>query len=80
MQFESTLKALANFSPGFALKPWGMGCMFVCRNSEGVATASRLSQRNPFRVCLLQMGRLFPGLPKRNPGLKLANAFSVKRN
>ena len=24
------------------------------------------------------MGRVFPGLPKRNPGLELANAFGVK--
>ena len=28
-QFEFTPKALANFSPGFALKPWGSRCMFV---------------------------------------------------
>ncbi|HET9787478.1 MAG TPA: hypothetical protein VFP47_10110, partial [Pyrinomonadaceae bacterium] len=31
-----TPKALANSSPGFALKPWGLRCTFVCRNSEGV--------------------------------------------
>jgi hypothetical protein len=34
--------------------------------------------RNPdfCRGCALKMS-VFPGLPKRNPGLELANAFSV---
>src|SRR5687767_9007216 len=46
--------------------------VWSCRNSEGVATGLLLSRRNPFS------GASFPGLPKPNPGLKLANAFSVK--
>ena len=47
-----------------------------------VATLKELRQlprRNPFRVCVFcEWDASFPGLPKRNPGLKLANAFSVK--
>jgi hypothetical protein len=37
--------------------------------STGDATPSELRLR--------EMKRGFPGLPKRNPGLELANAFSV---
>jgi hypothetical protein len=56
-----TLKALANVSPGFALKPW-------VKNAWG--DSSQPSEN----------GMHFPGLPKRNPGLELANAFSVIRS
>ena len=31
----------------------------------------------PPELRLEEMGCVFPGLPKRNPGLELANAFSV---
>jgi hypothetical protein len=76
-----TLKALANFSPGFALKPW------VTNASNGlVATLKELrpkdvnTPRNSFRVAKSLFANIpYPGLPKRNPGLKLANAFSVNR-
>ena len=74
-----TLKALANFSPGFALKPWVEKLSIDSRNSEGVAricgsrTATQLLQS-----CVCDTESMFPGLPKRNPGLELANAFSVK--
>jgi len=35
VQFEFTLKALANFNPGFALKPWGWdACLFVATLKE----------------------------------------------
>ena len=50
------------------------------RNSEGVAKgyAIRRMLTQPFQGCVLKtFGRVFPGLPKRNPGLELANAFSV---
>jgi hypothetical protein len=33
-----TLKALANSSPGFALKPWDQRLVKILRNPEGVAT------------------------------------------
>jgi hypothetical protein len=43
---------------------------------KGVATV--LPTRNPFRVCVsCGWDPSFPGLPRRNPGLELANAFSV---
>jgi len=47
-----TLKALANSSPGFALKPWEWRACLFDRNSEGVATGFALSERrrNLFRV------------------------------
>jgi hypothetical protein len=34
-------------------------------------------RRNSFRVATSRNECVFPGLPKRNPGLELANAFSV---
>ena len=36
-------------------------------------------RRNPFRVANRLMCAFVPGLPKRNPGLELSNAFSVIR-
>ncbi|HEY2972211.1 MAG TPA: hypothetical protein VGJ48_06835 [Pyrinomonadaceae bacterium] len=73
-----TLKAFTNSSPGFALKPWGISrTPFVGRNSERVATAFSGQRRNFFRVASSMDECLFPGLPKLNPGLELANAFSV---
>jgi hypothetical protein len=35
---------LASFSPGFAWKPWVKNALRILRNSEGVATASRLTK------------------------------------
>jgi hypothetical protein len=52
----------------------------IVRNPEWVATSFSLTlRRNPDEsgLRLLLGACLFPGLPKRNPGLKLANAFSV---
>jgi hypothetical protein len=40
-----TLKAFANFSPGFAMKPWVKKAPFFGRNSEGVATRLRFGGR-----------------------------------
>ena len=91
---EITLKALANSSPGrgphagsprgvevFALKPWvqkSRNRLFA--NSEGVAKILRLRNHDatPSELRLLEMNGVFPGLPRRDPGLELANAFSVK--
>src|SRR6266850_1402413 len=49
------------------------------RNSEGVAMAceSADGDATPSGLRLCEMMALSPGLPKRNPGLKFANAFSV---
>jgi hypothetical protein len=52
--------------------------MFVLHNSEGVAIGFAVRRRNPFRVGSINWMRLSQGWPKPNPGLKLANAFSVK--
>jgi hypothetical protein len=62
---QVTLKALANVSPGFALNP---GVKNASGNKRG-ATPSELRLR--------EMSCVVPGLPKRNPGLEFANAFSV---
>jgi hypothetical protein len=50
------------------------------RNSEAVATVLRSTDRDatPSELRLHKIAFVFPGLPERNPGLKLANAFSVK--
>jgi hypothetical protein len=75
-----TLKAFANLSPGFTLKPWvKKKAHLFHRNSEGVATGLRFGgrRRNPFRVASQKNSDAFsPGF-KANPGLELANAFSV---
>jgi hypothetical protein len=73
---DLTLKALANSSPGFALKPWGK------MHAGFVATLKELRRVFGYPATLsgfmsFVMRPVFPGLPKRNPGLKLANAFSV---
>jgi hypothetical protein len=59
-----TLKALANSSPGFALKPWGHN-------------VSLFFFRNPFQGCDQLYGGIHTQGFKANPGLELANAFSV---
>ena len=75
-----TLKALANFSPGLRFgNPGGNGSLNRRRNPEGVASSHY--NRGPiatlFRVAPKEVESLSPGLPKRNPGLKLANTFGV---
>jgi hypothetical protein len=73
-----TLKAAANSSPGFALKPWVENESLDARNSERVASvfvARRATQL--FQSCIFETESMFPGLPERNPGLAFANAFSV---
>jgi hypothetical protein len=50
----------------------------IVRNPEGVARfAVTNAGATPSELRLREMGCAFPGLPKRNPGLELANAFSV---
>jgi hypothetical protein len=76
---HGTLKAsLANFSPGFVLKPWVENAWLYSRNSEGVARfAVANSDATPSEL-RYQTESMFPGLPERNPELELANAFSVE--
>ena len=53
----------------------------ISRNSEGVASALRFANGGATlsELRLEEMNGSSPGLPKRNPGLELANAFSVVR-
>ena len=79
-----TLKAFANLSPGFALKPWvKKRRMYPDATLKELRRGLRFSGRRPnpdLSGLRLQKysDAFFPGLPKRNPGLKLANAFSVR--
>jgi hypothetical protein len=43
---------------------------------KGVAGSTNAGA-TPSELRLREMGCFFPGLPQRNPGLELANAFSV---
>jgi hypothetical protein len=72
-----TLKALANSSPGFALKPWERVGRDFC-NSEGVCGGVRYRKTftTPSELRNLSRHSLSQGF-KANPGLELANAFSV---
>jgi hypothetical protein len=78
-----TLKALANSSPGFALwQPWEHKAIYyegaIVKGLRGRSQTSKQSQL--LQSCDEKLLRhLYPGLPKRNPGLELANAFSVIR-
>src|SRR5258708_4759616 len=85
----TTLKAFANSSPDrgpragsprgvgvFALKPWVQRprkrlfpTLKELRNGDASLSELRV----------LEMNACSPGLPKRTPGLELANAFSVVR-
>ena len=82
LEKSKTPKVLANFSPGLALKPWVIKVSFYCRNPEGVCDGSSIGAPpgNPFRVASREIEIRDPGLPRRNPGLELANAFGVNAN
>jgi hypothetical protein len=68
---------MANFSPGFALKPWETkNAHSFIRNPEGVAIEHDQTTADP-TLASSQTTSASPGLPKLNPGLELANAFSV---
>jgi hypothetical protein len=72
----TTLKAFANSSPGFALKPW---VQKTRKNFFATLKELRNGDATLSELRLLEMNACSPGLPKRNPGLELANAFSVVR-
>ena len=78
---EITLKALANSSPGFALKPWVQKWRkrFFTTLKE-LRRVLRLRNRDatPSELRLREMNACSQGC-QRNPGLELANAFSVVR-
>jgi hypothetical protein len=75
-----TLKAFANSSPGFALKPWVHECIEKC-----YATLKELHPGSPNRSPVATLSELRRDLKahfktqgfRANPGLEFANAFSV---
>jgi hypothetical protein len=71
---------LANVSPGFALKPWVQKCpgrLFASLKGLRGFAVNETPGSTPSELRLREVGCVFPGLPKPNPGLELANAFSV---
>jgi hypothetical protein len=80
----STLKALANSSPGFALwQPLGsQNPMRLVATPNELRLRSSLQMPTQLLISselrLREIDALCSGLPKSNPGLELANAFSVK--
>ena len=75
VQSELTLKALANFSPGFALKPWDkMHVCFVATLKELQRSSAIATQ--PFQGLTSSLkGAPLPRVAKPNAGLELANGF-----
>ena len=73
-----TPRALANSSPGSALKPWGKDARLFCRNSEGVETVFGYRDATLSGFASSVNGARLPRVAKAHPGLELANAFSVK--
>jgi hypothetical protein len=65
-----TLKALANFSPGFALKPWGKGHIdLVATLKELRPDATRQTARQTLSgLCLQRFGCVFPRVSKQTLG------------
>jgi hypothetical protein len=69
-----TLKALANWSPGLRFATLGKKSLQnILRNPERVAIRRDATLSGLRRI----MGRIFTQGFKANPGLELANAFSV---
>ena len=74
-----TLKALANSSPGFALKPWVQNAArdFIATLKELRLLCGLQTATQPFQGCIFKnFGMRSQGF-KANPGLEFANAFSV---
>jgi hypothetical protein len=72
-----TLKALANISPGFALKPWVQkypGRLFATLTGlRGSAVNKR--RRNSFRVAPSRNGMRFPRVAKAQPWAGIGERF-----
>src|SRR5215813_634582 len=77
---QSNAESVREFQPRVCFETLGIKLA-----SNSVATLKGLrhgprfvnQRRNPFRVASNTNLRSTPGLPKRNPGLKFANALSV---
>jgi hypothetical protein len=76
-----TLKAFANFNPGLCFwQPWVHRCLLIKgRNPDGVATKVGLLRKRSqvLQSCDESHWAFLTQGFKANPGLKLANAFSV---
>ena len=72
-----TLKALANVSPGFALKPWVQKCpgrlFATLKGLRGFAVNKR--RRNSFRVAPSRNGMRFPRVAKAQPWAGIGERF-----
>jgi len=72
-----TLKALANVSPGFALKPWVQKCprrlFATLKGLRGFAVNKR--RRNSFRVALSRNEVRFPRVAKAQPWAGIGERF-----
>ena len=86
MRRRRTLKALTNSSPGLALKPWVQKCppeIFGNPDMSGLRQVSDSTAMQPRQVGVATTSKsiLNPRVAaeRGNPGLELANAFSVRR-
>ena len=69
-----TLKALANFSPGFALKPWVENALReIVRNPEGVARSINAAQL--LQSCAFEKSDPFPRVAKAQPWAGIGERF-----
>lgn len=72
-----TLKALANVSPGFALKPWVQKCsgrlFATLKGLRGFAVNKR--RRNSFRVASSRNGMRFPRVATAQPWAGISQRF-----
>ena len=69
-----TLKALANFSPGFALKPWVKNGPEILRNSEGVATVRLRIPTQLLQSCVFENQACSPGFQSK-PWAEISQRF-----
>ena len=79
VQFRLTLKAFANSSPGLRLATLGSRAPLTGQITLKGLLRDTETRRNSFRVATKQRESLPQGF-KANPGLELANAFSVNPN
>jgi hypothetical protein len=71
-----TLKALANVSPGFALKPWVQKREeIVCNPERGCSALRYQRQRNSFKVAPSRNGIRFPRVAKAQPWAGIGERF-----
>src|SRR6266850_2499335 len=77
MSYGITLKAFANSSPGFALKPWVQKTRkrFLATLKELRLLSGRESRRNSFRVASSKNECIFPRVAKAQPWAGISERF-----